>query len=168
MFINIHVYLFSILWTFFQTCSVKRFFCYLGLLILEGCLLQNPSHAGRRRPRGRCQHLGVGSARAHKELAAFTAHHVRPPDHMSNDLRITPATIQTSGHDPDVRIMAGRSRQNLRRYPYIYIYLYMYTQIFIHTYICIYIHILIFSYIYIFFNIFIYIYIHFNIFTDII
>jgi len=159
VFINIHVYLFSILWTFFQTCSVKRFFCYLGLLILEGCLLQNPSHAGRRRPRGRCQHLGVGSARAHKELAAFTAHHVRPPDHMSNDLRITPATIQTSGSwrdDPD-RISDDT-----------HIYIYMYTQIFIHTYICIYIHILIFSYIYIFFNIFIFIYIHFNIFTDII
>lgn len=143
MFINIHVYLFSILWTFFQTCSVKRFFCYLGLLILEGCLLQNPSHAGRRRPRGRCQHLGVGSARAHKELAAFTAHHVRPPDHMSHDLRITPATIQTSGSwrdDPD-RISDDT-----------HINIYMYTQIFIHTYICIYIHILVFSYIYIFFH----------------
>lgn len=140
MFINIHVYLFSILWTFFQTCSVKRFFCYLGLLILEGCLLQNPSHAGRRRPRGRCQHLGVGSARAHKELAAFTAHHVRPPDHMSNDLRITPATIQTSGSwrdDPD--------RISDDTHIYIYVYTNFYTT-----------HIFVFTYIYLFFHTYIF------------
>ena len=144
MFINIHVYLFSILWTFFQTCSVKRFFCYLGLLILEGCLLQNPSHAGRRRPRGRCQHLGVGSARAHKELAAFTAHHVRPPDHMSNDLRITPATIQTSGSwrdDPDrisdhtnIHIYIYVFYLYTYFYTYIYLYLHTYTYIYLHTY----------------------------------
>lgn len=141
MFINIHVYLFSILKTFFQTCSVKRFFCYLGLLILEGCLLQNPSHAGRRRPRGRCQHLGVGSARAHKELAAFTAHHVRPPDHMSNDLRITPATIQTSGSwrdDPDktesptIPIYIYICKH---KFLYIHIFVFTYNYFFFHTYI---------------------------------
>lgn len=160
MFINIHVYLFSILKTFFQTCSVKRFFCYLGLLILEGCLLQNPSHAGRRRPRGRCQHLGVGSARAHKELAAFTAHHVRPPDHMSNDLRITPATIQTSGSwrdDPD-----KTESPTIPIYIYICKHKFLYIHIFVFTY-----NYFFFIHIY-FFNIFIYIYIHFNIFTDII